>query len=224
MVIMKRELHPPIYKMPKTLSQSIYYYLKDAILKGKFKPGTKINEKEIAEIFQVSKTPIREAIVKLAAEGFVEITSHRESAVKEVSFKELREIFQVIGILDSVASTLVIDKIDSNEFLKLEKMTNKMECYLHQNNVEKYIDINYAIHDKIWNHLTNINIFLQKKLRDFVSQIKMHKSYALNSAFRNSKIINISMKSHKEILKALKIKDKKKLKTIILEHWIPPLP
>ncbi len=68
---MKKELHPPIYKIPRTLSQSIYYYLKDAILKGKFKARTKINEKEIVEIFQVSRTPLREAIVKLAAGGFV---------------------------------------------------------------------------------------------------------------------------------------------------------
>lgn len=221
---MKKELHPPIYKIPKTLSQSIYYYLKDAILKGKYKARTKINEKEIAEIFEVSRTPVREAIVKLAAEGFIEITSHRESAVKEVSFKELSEIFQVIAVLDSFASALVIDNISSSEFLKLKKMTNKMEYYLHQNDVENFININYAIHNKMWDYLTNINSFLQKKLRDSIDQIKMDKSYALNSAFRNSKIINISMKFHKEILKALKIKDKKKLKTIILEHWIPPLP
>ncbi len=221
---MKKELHPPIYKIPKTLSQSIYYYLKDAILKGKYKARTKINEKEIAEIFEVSRTPVREAIVKLAAEGFIEISSHRESAVKEVSFKELSEIFQVIAVLDSFASALVIDNISSSEFLKLKKMTNKMEYYLHQNDVENFININYAIHNKMWDYLTNINSFLQKKLRDSIDQIKMDKSYALNSAFQNSKIINMSMKFHKEILKALKIKDKKKLKTIILKHWIPPLP
>ncbi len=72
--------------------------------------------------------------------------------------------------------------------------------------------------------LTNINSFLQKKLWDCIAQIKMYHCYAFNSAFRNSKIINISMKFHKEILKALKIKDKKKLKTIILEYRIPSLP
>jgi DNA-binding GntR family transcriptional regulator len=126
--------------------------------------------------------------------------------------------------LDSFASALVIDNISSSEFLKLKKMTNKMEYYLHQNDVENFININYAIHNKMWDYLTNINSFLQKKLRDSIDQIKMDKSYALNSAFQNSKIINMSMKFHKEILKALKIKDKKKLKTIILEHWIPPLP
>ncbi|MEE9390059.1 MAG: GntR family transcriptional regulator, partial [Candidatus Aminicenantaceae bacterium] len=172
---MKKELHPPIYKIPKTLSQSIYYYLKDAILKGKYKARTKINEKEIAEIFEVSRTPVREAIVKLAAEGFIEITSHRESAVKEVSFKELSEIFQVIAVLDSFASALVIDNISSSEFLKLKKMTNKMEYYLHQNDVENFININYAIHNKMWDYLTNINSFLQKKLRDSIDQIKMDK-------------------------------------------------
>ena len=64
------------YTMPETLSQSIYNCLKKAILENKIKANQKINEKEIADGFKVSRTPVREALVRLEAEGFTKITSH----------------------------------------------------------------------------------------------------------------------------------------------------
>jgi DNA-binding GntR family transcriptional regulator len=117
-----REPKPIKYTMPETLGQSIYNCLKKAILENKIKAGQKINEKEIADSFKVSRTPVREALVRLEAEGFTKIISHREIVVKECSYEELTQLFQVMGILDSLAATLVIDNIDSKEFIKIEKM------------------------------------------------------------------------------------------------------
>jgi len=221
---MKRKITRPFkYEIPKTLSQSIYNYLKESILKNELKPNQKIDEKEVANIFRVSRTPVREAVVRLAAEGFVKITSHRESVVKKVSYKELKEIFQVIGVLDSYAITLIVDVINPEELIKVEKMTAKMKNYFQLKEVEKFIDINYAIHDLIWDHLTDINSYLQKALRHCSIQIRLY-NYALNSIFRKPEIFERSMNAHEEIMEALKIKNKKKLKIIVLEHWVPPLP
>ena len=101
------------FQKPKTLSQSIYERLKESILNKELEPNQRINEKEIAESFQVSRTPVREAVARLVAKGFVEIISHREALVKEVSYGELKDIFQVIGVLDRLAVSLIIDQIDS---------------------------------------------------------------------------------------------------------------
>ena len=208
------------YTMPETLGQSIYNCLKKAIIENKIKPNQKINEKEIADSFKVSRTPVREALVRLEAEGFTTITSHRDVLVKEVSYGELAELFQVIGILDCLAVSLAVDKIDSKELIKVEKMTAKLQHYYNQKEVERFIDMNYAIHDRIWNHLTNK--YLQKSLRHCIAHIKRC-NYALSSAFHKKEILDESMKAHKKILEALNKKDKDKLKHIIQEHWNPPL-
>jgi DNA-binding GntR family transcriptional regulator len=206
--------------MPETLGQSIYNCLKKAIIENKIKPNQKINEKEIADSFKVSRTPVREALVRLEAEGFTKITSHRDVVVKEVSYGELADIFQVIGILDCLAVSLVADKIDPKELIKIEKMTAKLEHYYKQKEVEKFIDMNYEIHDIIWNHLTNK--YLQKSLKDCLAHIKRC-DYALSSAFHKKEVLDTSIKAHKKISEALNKKDKEKLKHIIQEHWNPPL-
>lgn len=213
----------PRFAIPKTLSQSIYEHIKESILNKELEPNQRINEKEIAESFQVSRTPVREAVVRLAAEGFVEILSHRESLVREVSFKELKEIFQVLGVLDRLAASLIVDQINPQELTKLEKMTNKMERYFIMREVEKFLDLNYEIHGRLWDFLTEKNSYLQKELRSCVYQLKMC-YYPLNKAFEDPKILRKSMNAHKEIMEALKEKSKAKLEAIIFGHWVPPLP
>jgi len=208
------------YTMPETLGQSIYNCLKKAIIENKIKPNQKINEYEIADCFKVSRTPVREALVRLEAEGFTKITSHRDVVVQEVSYEDLAELFQVIGILDCLAATLVVDKIDPKEFIKVEKMTNKLEHYYNQKEVEKFIDMNYEIHDRIWSHLTNK--YLQKSLKHCLAHIKRC-NYALSSAFHKKDLLDESMKAHNKILEALNKKEKGKLKQIIQQHWNPPL-
>ena len=209
--------------IPRTLSQSIYNYLKELIIKKELKANQRIMEKEYADIFNVSRTPVREAIVKLAAEGFVKIVSHREAVVKEVSYDELREIFQVIGILDSLAVALIVESITPEELMKIEKMTFKMEDLYKKNEVEKFINVNYTIHDSVWDYLNDKNKFLQRTLRFCLTQIKMC-YFPLNMAFQNTELIAKSMSAHKEIFDSLKNRDVSRLRAATLEHWIPPLP
>ena len=144
-----KKINASKFRIPKTLSQSIYEHLKESILNKELEPNQRINEQEIADSFDVSRTPVREAVVRLAAEGFVDIVSHREALVKEVSYKELKEVFQVIGVLDRLAVHLIVDKIDSHELTKLEKLTSKMERHFIMREVEKFLDLNYSIHENV---------------------------------------------------------------------------
>jgi DNA-binding GntR family transcriptional regulator len=211
------------FVIPKTISQSIHDYLRESILKNELKSKQRINEKEIADLFQVSRTPVREAVVRLAAEGFVEIISHREAVVKEVSYKELKEIFQVLGVLDKLAAGLIVEHIKLPELTQLEKMTNRLERAYIVSEVEKFIELNYSIHETLWDSLKNKNDFLMKELNYCANQVKMC-SYPLTSTFKNPKTMKRSMIAHKEIIEALKSKDKKKLEIITYDHWVPPLP
>lgn len=204
------------HAIPKTLSQSIYNYLKDAITNNKLKSNQKINEKEIAQLFEVSTTPVREAVLRLGAEGFVTINSHRETVVKEIYYEELKEIFQVLGTLDSLASCLAVDNLSSETLEDLEHLTKEMERHCDLNSIEKYIAINQDIHKKIWERIPNR--FLQATLH-YVNDQMLRYNYARFYAFRKHGALERSMEEHKEILEALKNKDKKRLKNLIAKHW-----
>jgi len=209
------------FAIPKTLSQLVYENLKESILNKELEPNQRINEKEIAEKLQISRTPVREALMRLATEGFVEIFSHRECLVKEISYKELKERFQVIRVLDRLAASLIFDQINSQGLTKLEKMTKKMERYYNMREFKQFLDINYIIHGKLWDYLTEKNNFLQKELHVCINQIKMC-IHPLKNALEDPEIIKKSMNAHKEIMGAIKKKNKAKLETIIFEHWILP--
>jgi len=204
-------------EIPKTISQSIYDYLKKAICANEFKPNQKLNEKKIADIFQVSRTPVRRAIAQLAAEGLVEIDPHRESVVKDISLKEIEEILEVLRILDAQAVEIAMDKLESKDLEKLETTTTRMEKCLQNKEFEKYKDLNETFHRKLWSLVPNE--FLRKNLEDCFLQFN-RSEYARKIAFRDPGVIENSMKEHKEILAFLKNRDIARLKSIILRHWL----
>lgn len=202
--------------IPKTLSQSIYNYLKTSIINNKLKANQRINEKEIANFFGVSTTPVREAVLKLGAEGFVNINSHREALVKEISYQELKEIFQVLSVLDCLASTLAADHLSAEELKELEELTAEMESHCHPDGVEKYMSLNIDIHNRIWESLPNR--FLRDTLR-YVNDQMLRYNYARLYAYHKPGVMERSMNEHREILKALKERDKNRLRTLMLNHW-----
>ena len=111
-----------VFQITKSLSKPIYDYLKNSIIKNDLKANERINEKEIAENFGVSRTPVREAIIRLSVEGFVDIHYHRDSVVKDIPYEGLQEILNVISCLDAYAITLVADRISPKNLGQIESL------------------------------------------------------------------------------------------------------
>jgi len=86
------------------ISTKIHAYLKEAIITGKIKPRELLHEKEIASMFDSSKTPVREAIKKLSNEGFLQTTPYRPAVVADVSLEKFLRISETLNVLDSHAS------------------------------------------------------------------------------------------------------------------------
>jgi len=203
------------YPLPRTMSEFIYDSLKEAIILNEFKANQRINEKEIADRFHVSRTPVREAVLRLAAEGFVKIDSYRRAIVKEISFEELGEILQVLGALDRLAVGLAIDVISPKEIMKLEGITEKMEKACALNALEKFIELNASFHDELWKSVPNK--FLMEIL-NVVRDKKERYSYARLFAYKKPGFLEKSMKHHRALIRAIKARDKEKLQLLIVEH------
>jgi len=203
------------YPLPRTMSEFIYSSLKEAIVSNELKANQRINENEIAKRFHVSRTPVREAVLRLATEGFVRIDSYRRAIVKEVSFEELREILEVLGALDRLAINLAIDNMTEKEIYKLQKITEKMQKYCNLKTMEKYIEVNAEFHNELWKSVPNK--FLLEVLF-LVRDKKERYSYARLSAYKNPGFLEKSMKHHWELMEAIKKRDKENLMRLIVEH------
>ncbi|MBN2245206.1 MAG: GntR family transcriptional regulator [Candidatus Aminicenantes bacterium] len=200
----------------KTLSQSIYNYLKEAIITNDLRANQRIIEKDIAEKFGVSTTPVREALLRLSAEGYVSIDSHRRTLVKQISYQELKDIFKVMADLDVIAIKQVVDHIEKGHIKELKDLTEQMEQKGKSGDIENYLELNTAIHKKIWEILPNK--ILQKTI-EFVHSQLMRYSYSRIIAYMEPAVIKQSMREHKGILRALENKDKRTLKALIRSNW-----
>lgn len=200
----------------KTLSQSIYNHLKKAIVTNKLKANQRIIEKDIAEMFGVSTTPVREALLRLAAEGYLLIDSHRKTIVKEASITELKEILQVIAELDTISIGYIAEHIKPEHLKHLKKLTEQMEQAGRSKDIRKYLELNVAIHKRIWDILPNK--VLQRTL-EFVHRQLMRYMYSRISAFQEPAVLAQSIQEHKKILRALENKDTKALKSLVRSNW-----
>lgn len=209
-----------VFHITKSLSKPIYDYLKKAIVNNDLTANEKINEKDIAENFGVSRTPVREAIIRLSVEGFVDIHYHRDSVVKEIPYDELQEILQVISCLDAYAITVVADKISDKDITQIENLTSKMEKYLDVENAQKFFATNFTLHKLIWSYLPEG--FLRSTLGCAATQIQRYTLNPQSSELQIKKGQESSLASHKKIVTALKARDKEKLSFLFGQHWIYP--
>jgi DNA-binding GntR family transcriptional regulator len=203
------------YPVPRTISEFIYTNLKEAILANEIKANERIDEKKIAKQFHVSRTPVREAVLRLSAEGFVRIDSYRRAIAKEISFQEFGEILEVISALDRLAISLAIDNMTQDDVDKLGKITDKMDKAFRLNKVDKYMSINTEFHNELWKFVPN------KFLRDmlnFVRDKKERYSYARILLYRNPGYLKKSMDHHRQLMEAIKSREKEQLMKLIVEH------
>lgn len=200
----------------KTLSQSIHSYIKEAIITNRLKANQRINEKEIAAEFGVSTTPVREAVQKLGAEGFITINSHREAVVRAVSFEELQEIFKVLSILDGQAASLAADHIGHDDLRELEGVIKEMEKSCHINSVKKYLTLNQRFHRRIWRCVPNRTF---QTILYYVDNQMLRYTPSRLYAFKNPGLLESSLQEHKEMLEALRTKDKERLEELMSKHW-----
>jgi DNA-binding GntR family transcriptional regulator len=203
------------YPLPRTMSELIYNELKESIINHKLKANQRINEKEISEYFHVSRTPVREAVLRLAAEGFVQIDSYRRATVKELSFRELSEILLVLGALDRLAIALALDNLTPKAINKLENINAKMEKACSLEHLEKYMDLNRDFHNELWKYVPNQ--FLQEMLY-VVRDKKQRYQYARLQAYKIPGFLEDSIEQHRKMMQMIKERDKEGLQELIVSH------
>ena len=129
-----------------SLTNKIYGNLKHDIINLSFKNNSIITEKELAERYKVSKTPVREALKKLTLEGFIEVLPRKGYFITSISVEDLRDIFQIRMILEVGASEIAIANASLNDIEKLKEIANTKVKTINSKSYIEYSEINYQFH------------------------------------------------------------------------------
>ncbi len=133
----------------KSLMELVYLELKDKILKGEIESYTRLMEISLAEKMNVSRTPIRKAIKKLADDGLVTIEPRRGAYVSKISVKDMVDVFEVREDLESFAAYLAAQRIKDPQKSQLKHYVEMFESAVENNDKEKMIEFDSAFHSFI---------------------------------------------------------------------------
>lgn len=194
------------------LSQKVYRVLKTEIVKGAIKPGTKLLEGKIAEQMGISRTPVREALRELAAEGFVKMNPNQGMIVNNASIEDVQNVLQIRGVLEGLAARLAIKMISEEEIKELEKYQKQMEYYTKKDDVLAFSEMDAEFHELILNICGNNKLIqIRKNISD---QAHRYRIRSLSIPGR----LKYSLKEHQEIVEALKRKDAEQADRLSQKH------
>jgi DNA-binding GntR family transcriptional regulator len=164
---------PTAFQTPATLSETIYQSLKKAIIEGAIRPGQRLQEKEVAALFNASSTPVREAFFRLSAEKYLVINARREVLVLHTTLEDVRELYAIVRALDKLAIRTVVEAIPEDAIRNLKDMTAELGRCHDAGDAQNYLDMNLKIHDRIWQACGNK--FLYDILAEVMAKIAIYR-------------------------------------------------
>jgi len=188
-------------------SQRAYKYLRDSIYDGHFKPGQIVTEDEVASVVGVSRTPVREAIRRASADGFLELEGFRRARVSIFTDEDTKDIFEIRAVLEALGAERAATRISAEEIEELERLTNALEDATRAGGASlfrQFADFNNAFHRVLLNASRSRQI--QQALEHLIeSPLILHKR------FEGTLLGNLerTIRHHRAIITALKAKDPK---------------
>jgi DNA-binding GntR family transcriptional regulator len=133
-----------------TRAEELRLQLADEIVRGVLKPGTALEEADIARRFNVSRTPVREALRQLVACGLVEARAHRGAVVAQPSIERLSAMFEAMAELESLCAGLAAERMTPVERHRLEAVHEELRGLSHAGNPERFHEVNERFHNAIY--------------------------------------------------------------------------
>jgi DNA-binding GntR family transcriptional regulator len=178
-------------------AENLLQRLEEEILLGKLPPGSRLDEKQLADRFHVSRTPVREALWHLASSGLVERRRHHGAIVKQLTLVELIEMFQVIAELEGLCARLAARRMTLAERKQLHQIHRLAGKRIGYQDFEAFFESNNEFHENIF--VGSKNRFLQQESRALRNRVNPYRRYITYQAGRMGK----SHAEHEAIIKAI---------------------
>lgn len=133
----------------RSLHEEVVEKLRAFVVEWDLKPGQKIPEKSLCERLGISRTPLREALKVLAADGLITLIPNRGAIVREISRADIEELFPVMGALEALAGELACEHITDQELATIQETHERMLEYFEADRLVEYSQCNRRIHELI---------------------------------------------------------------------------
>ncbi|MDO5033375.1 MAG: GntR family transcriptional regulator [Eubacteriales bacterium] len=202
-----------------SLRDIVYDYLVQQINSGKLKPNDRIIESVLAEELDISRTPIREALIQLASEGIIENIPRKGFRVRQLDVGKVIELYEMLSMIDSHVAGKMANKLDDDKIAELQKFIDLMDLAISNNDPSSYYDYQAAFHD------VYIHAYHNKLIVDEFDRLRktfIRKNYHFTSTHNIQEILQSTNNEHKTILEFFKAKDADGVKQFIRDtHWRP---
>jgi DNA-binding GntR family transcriptional regulator len=186
--------------------------LRALIVEGGIAPGQKLNERELAERLQVSRTPLREALKLLTAEGLVEHLPNRGAIAVRLSADDVTHAFEVMAALEGLSGELACARISDAEVAELQALNYEMRAHHARRDLSAYYRLNARIHQAINRAARN------PVLSEIYDRLNARlQALRFRSNFDTDKW-DAAVREHDAMIDALSARDGARLRRILAEH------
>lgn len=196
----------------QVLHQEAAARLRQLIVEGEIAPGAKLNERELSERLEVSRTPLREAIRTLAAEGLVELLPNRGAVAVQLRVQDVADTFEVIAGLEAQSGALAAQRITDAELAEIRALHFEMLAAFTRRDLSGYYRLNARIHDAI--NAAARNPVLQRTYRTVNARLQ---ALRFRSNFDERKWQR-AVKEHESMIDLLAARDAEGLRALMAQH------
>ena len=131
----------------KSLSEQVYEYIRDQMMAGHILPNTTLNLNQISDHLGISKTPLRDALIRLEVEGFVTIMPRRGVVVKALTLQDVKDFYQICGALEGDVVKAVFDQFNGSHIAVMRQLNSEMRAAIQRDEFDLMYRLNLRFHD-----------------------------------------------------------------------------
>ena len=198
----------------KPLHEEVAERFRELILKGELKTGDRIVQSEMCSSLGISRTPMREALRILSSEGLIEVIPNKGAYVAQPSTREIREMFEVMSILEGACARVAAERMSETNFKKIESTHDLLELHYEAKDHERYLKVNQTYHILVQDMAGNK--VLDEVIKGLRKRLLLYRYRQLYQPDRFS----ASMQEHRDLLEAFGRRDAGAAEGIMKRHLI----
>lgn len=202
-----------IISIPRTaLHEQVAHRLRQMLVESRIAPGAKLNERELSEVLSVSRTPLREAIKMLAAEGLVELLPNRGAIAVELTESDILNTFEVMAGLEGQSGELAAQRVTDAELAEIKAMQFEMMAAWTRRDLSNYYRLNAQIHSAINAAAKNPVLTATYRQVNARLQALRFRSNQDEDKWRRA------VKEHEQMVEALAARDAAGMRQVLVAH------
>lgn len=201
-----------IEKRFKSLRRLLSEELRRAIVTGKLAPGERVSEEKLAASLNVGRVPLREALRRLEAEGYLTFLSNNEVMVSKPTIEDVQDYYSIASVLEGLAARLAVERAQPEEVSRLRELHELLREAYKKKDPQRYFEANSSFHRFIAEMARN------ERLRRLIDQMRREVQKTRILSLRLPQRLDYSMREHDQILDAFLKRNAELAEATVVKH------